>query len=55
MQFLQETESKDKGKSERKRQKIATKERDAGTAALRQPVMLTPNKLLPAPSSVSHL
>ena len=37
------------------RQKITAKERDTGTAALRQPVMLTPNKLVPAPSSGSHL
>lgn len=34
---------------------ITAKERDAGTVTLRQTVMLAPNKLLPAPSSVSYL
>ena len=54
-QFLGEMESQDKGKSERMESEITAKERDAGTVALRQPVTLAPNKLLPIPSSVSYL
>ena len=34
---------------------ITAKERDVGTVALKQTVMLAPNKLLPTPSSVSYL
>lgn len=55
MQFLGDIESEDKGKSERMESEITAKEIDAGTVTLRQMVMLTANKLLPAPSSVSYL
>lgn len=55
MQFLGDIESEDKGKSERMESEITAKEIDAGTVTLRQTVMLTANKLLPAPSSVSYL